>query len=113
MIGPLHDLTCEGPVNCTCSSIRIAKPTPKAKQPKPLKSRPHVIPSSVKQQVFERDQYVCRWCNVPGGTLDCHHVLPRSQGGKDRPDDLVAVHRLCHDEIHRHPRLAKTAGFLR
>lgn len=90
----------------------IAKPTPKRKEPKPLKSRPHVIPASVKKQVFDRDNWTCRWCEVPGGALDAHHVIRRSQGGKDVVANLVSVHRLCHRAIHDGPAEAKRRGFL-
>lgn len=93
-------------------SSYIAKPTPKVRERKLLKSRPHVIPESVRLAVLERDSYTCQWCEVPGGALDCHHVLARSQGGKDRAENLVAVHRLCHGQIHANPTMAKARGFL-
>jgi 5-methylcytosine-specific restriction endonuclease McrA len=33
---------------------------------------------------------------VPGPTADEHHLVPRSQGGKD----THLVHRICHRKIH-------------
>ena len=90
----------------------IAKPTPKRRDRKPLKSRPHVIPASVKQQVFDRDNWTCRWCEVPGGALDAHHIQRRSQGGKDVVENLIAVHRVCHQQIHERVAEAKAEGFL-
>lgn len=112
MIGSLHDLTCRGPDDCTCKAVYIAKPTPRIRQRKLLRSKSHVIPSRVKQDLFEQYGYLCQWCLVDGGALDAHHVLPRSQGGKDRAGDLVPVHRLCHSYIHEHPSEAKARGFL-
>lgn len=90
----------------------IAKPTPRRRDPKPLRSRPHVIPASVKQAVFDRDDWTCRWCEVPGGALDAHHVTPRSAGGKDEAANLRAVHRICHQAIHNWPTEAKRRGLL-
>lgn len=90
----------------------IRKPTPRVKVPKPLRSKPHVIPSSVRETVLEAAGRVCEWCEVPGGALDCHHVVRRSQGGNDQPNNLRAVHRICHSFIHEHPAEAKGRGFL-
>jgi 5-methylcytosine-specific restriction endonuclease McrA len=90
----------------------IPKPTPRRKEPKPLKSKPHAIPASVKQQVFDRDNWTCRWCSMPGGALDAHHVIRRSQGGPDSVPNLVSVHRICHRAIHDNVAEAKLRGFL-
>ena len=93
-------------------SLAFPKPTPRPKERKPLKSTPRPIPPRVKEAVFARDEYLCQWCRVPGGALDAHHRLRRSQGGRDVPHHLVSVHRLCHDEIHREPEEARRRGFL-
>jgi len=90
----------------------ILKPTPRPKVRKPLKSRPHVIPAHIREAVLDAAGRVCEWCEVPGGALDCHHVIRRSQGGKDVQVNLVAIHRLCHQYIHRNPSAAKARGFL-
>ncbi|MBK9181447.1 MAG: HNH endonuclease [Acidimicrobiales bacterium] len=42
-----------------------------------------------------------------------HHVLPRSAGGGDTPEGLLAVCRRCHDWIHAHPAWARQVGLLR
>jgi 5-methylcytosine-specific restriction endonuclease McrA len=90
----------------------ISKPTPRLKQRKQLRSRVHVIPDLVRFDVFMRDGYVCQYCQVPGGRLDPHHILPRSRGGSDTLDNLVSLHRLCHDQVHLHPSESKKAGLL-
>lgn len=65
---------------------------------------------------------------VPGPTVDEHHLLPRSQGGRDK----FLVHRVCHRKIHqalkprelardfntweslqRHPEIAKFIDWVR
>ena len=93
--------------------IAVPKPTPRVREPKRLQSRPHVIPLPVRLAVKERQGHVCAWCKVPGGALDVHHRLRRSQGGKDDLRTLVAVHRRCHDAIHTtHLTEARSRGFL-
>lgn len=92
--------------------VTFPKPKPRVKQPKPLKSKPHVIAWSIRRDVLARDDSTCRWCEVPGGALDCHHVTRRSQGGRDEVGNLIAVHRLCHSYIHANPSIAKSRGFL-
>lgn len=88
------------------------KPTPRVKPRKPLKSRPHSIPSDVKLAVFEREGYLCGWCKVSGGALDAHHILPRSRGGRDVVSNLRPLHRLCHRAVHANPAEAKRRGFI-
>lgn len=90
----------------------ISKPTPRIRERKPLKSRPHVIPWRVKRDVHLRDDGLCQWCLIEGGALDCHHRLPRSRGGRDIPEHLVSTHRLCHGQIHANPAEAYRRGFL-
>ena len=90
----------------------IPKPTPQAREPKPLVSKPRPVNARAKEQTFRRDGYLCQWCRVPGGHLDAHHRLRRSQGGRDIPEHMVSVHRLCHDFIHAHPAEARKRGFL-
>jgi len=57
-------------------------------------------------QVFERDHFRCLVCDRThadrGGPamLHCHHVTPRSKGGKDLLENLATVCLACHDRIH-------------
>jgi 5-methylcytosine-specific restriction endonuclease McrA len=90
----------------------ISKPTPRLKQRKPLRSRAHTIPDSLRLAVYKRDGYLCQYCKVPGGRLDPHHILPRGRGGRDTLDNLMSLHRLCHDQVHLHPSESKKAGLL-
>jgi 5-methylcytosine-specific restriction endonuclease McrA len=32
--------------------------------------------------------------------LTVHHVLPRSEGGLDNPENLLTLCRPCHDKVH-------------
>jgi 5-methylcytosine-specific restriction endonuclease McrA len=90
----------------------IQKPTPREKVRKPLKGRSHSIPDSLRLQVYKRDGYLCQYCKVPGGRLDPHHILPRGRGGRDFLENLVSLHRICHDQVHAHPSESKKAGLL-
>jgi 5-methylcytosine-specific restriction endonuclease McrA len=90
----------------------VPKPAPALKEPKTLKQRVRAIPTTIKDAVFKRDGWTCQWCLVPGGSLDPHHRIRRSQGGPDKAWNLVSVHRVCHRYIHEHPTEAKQRGFL-
>jgi 5-methylcytosine-specific restriction protein A len=90
----------------------VPKPTPALKEPRTLKQRVHRIPRHVRAMVLARDNMTCRWCKRPGGALDPHHILRRSQGGTDDQANLVSLHRLCHSYVHEHPAEAKARGFL-
>lgn len=34
------------------------------------------------------------------GDLTAHHIIPRADGGSNRPDNILIVCRACHDRIH-------------
>jgi len=44
--------------------------------------------------VLERDGWTCHWCGGPASHAD--HLLPRSRGGADDPDNLVAACSPCN-----------------
>ena len=54
--------------------------------------------SGLQHIVFERDSYTCILCN--GAASDMHHIIKRSQGGKDHPHNLVSLCRVHHDLVH-------------
>jgi len=47
-----------------------------------------------------RDIYTCQICKTRGGVLETPHIIPRSKGGTDRPDNLATVHEQCHKDFH-------------
>jgi 5-methylcytosine-specific restriction endonuclease McrA len=50
---------------------------------------------NVKMYVRARDRYTCQYCGaVRPPALEVDHVVPRSRGGSNRPDNLVAA---CHE----------------
>ena len=65
------------------------------------------IPERIRTKVLERDSYdgcpCCIWCGHPsvgGGGLHLHHVIRRSQGGKNEVNNLVTLCFKCHTELH-------------
>ena len=59
------------------------------------------IAPSVRRAVLRRDGDVCQ---APGcertGFLEVHHIKPRSQGGSNRPENLVTLCSSCHRLWH-------------
>jgi RNA-directed DNA polymerase len=44
----------------------------------------------------------CRQSLFNGEEIHIHHKKPRSQGGTNNSSNLVAVHLICHLQLHRH-----------
>ncbi|MFQ6062293.1 MAG: RNA-guided endonuclease IscB, partial [Methanosarcinales archaeon] len=57
---------------------------------------------NVRHYVFARDSYTCQICSKKNDrSLVTHHIIQRSQGGTDRPDNLVTLHKDCHIAYHQ------------
>jgi HNH endonuclease len=69
------------------------QPRPRAKQ---------TIPPAVRRAILTRDH---RHCRVPGCThttfVDVHHIVPRSEGGRNEPTNLVTLCGSHHRAVHR------------
>ena len=52
-----------------------------------------------RENIIKRDNYRCATCgqNV---NLEIHHVVHRSKGGTDEPENLITLCSLCHYKIH-------------
>lgn len=46
--------------------------------------------------VLDRDGHTCVYCRTSAGPLQLDHVIPRSRGGADTPDNLVACCKPCN-----------------
>ena len=75
------------------------------------------VPDAVRQFVYERDGWVCQLCFQPvdpsvdgrqrwAASVD--HIVPRSMGGTEDPDNLQLAHRICNSR-----RSDEGAGFRR
>ena len=53
-----------------------------------------------------RDNYRCALCDSPRG-IQIHHVIERTQGGTNEPQNLVTLCMYCHGVAHgsRFPEL--------
>jgi hypothetical protein len=57
------------------------------------------VSKALRNLVFERDSYTCATCELPAN--DLHHLLSRSHGGRNVPENLISLCRSCHMMIHR------------
>lgn len=48
--------------------------------------------------VYARQNGICPFCGMP--IEHYHHIVSRSQGGSDLPENLIGVCRNCHEKIH-------------
>lgn len=56
-----------------------------------------------KQILARRQEGKCGVCGdslVNGEELHTHHIIPRSEGGNDKYENLCLVHLYCHQQIH-------------
>lgn len=60
--------------------------------------QPYVVPHLTNRELFRRDRQMCMYCGAtfPDGELTRDHIIPRSQGGKDRWTNVVACCRRCN-----------------
>ena len=56
--------------------------------------------ANTKAFILNRDKYTCQYCKTKQGTLEVHHIIFRSNGGSDEPDNLITLCRNCHKELH-------------
>ena len=57
-----------------------------------------VVPGRVRFQTLKRAQFRCELCGVSADerALDVDHILPKSRGGSDEPENLQALCWLCN-----------------
>lgn len=62
---------------------------------------------SFKESIYKRQYGLCPVCglNLAAGDWDepmhLHHLIPRKEGGKDLPSNLILLHEECHYNIHK------------
>jgi len=71
--------------------------------------------NEVANKVIARAKGYCEKCGLPGD-LQLHHRKLRSQGGKNEPANLIAIHASCHiqhkNSIHDNPKTSKVKGYI-
>ena len=94
----------------------ITRRTP-LKRSAPKRQRRTGLDSDVRTSVFLRDKGCKGRELIPDlscwGKLDPHHILRKSQGGQDTPDNLVTLCRAHHDWVHGNPESSRNLGLLR
>jgi 5-methylcytosine-specific restriction endonuclease McrA len=69
------------------------------------------IPPKTRRLVLARDRHQCQ---TPGCThthfLEIHHIIPRTRGGTNDPENLTTLCSACHALVHSGSSLAKEAG---
>jgi len=49
-----------------------------------------------RRNILERDRHSCQYCRLKGDQLTLDHIMPRSRGGKDTWENLVAACVRCN-----------------
>jgi len=57
---------------------------------------------NVREYVIHRDNHACQHCKgkKKDKILQVHHINDRIEGATDRPEELLTVCKICHDEHH-------------
>jgi len=58
---------------------------------------------NTKAYLLAREQGKCQLCkkSVLGTRTELHHIIRRSEGGTDKPDNLALLHTECHERLHK------------
>lgn len=61
----------------------------------------HARPSAevwmrIRERIFARDDFTCRYCGARGIAMECDHVIPVAQGGAHDDSNLVTACRDCN-----------------
>lgn len=53
------------------------------------------------QLIFDRAGQRCEWCEERFDHPHVHHIVPRSEGGPNEPDNLIVLCPNCHEKADR------------
>ena len=56
---------------------------------------------NVKAYVLDRDQYKCQKCKKKNLKLHVHHIIFKSNGGTNSPENLITLCKDCHSKLHK------------
>lgn len=57
------------------------------------------ISKETRKAIYKREGYACAVCDS-NRQLEIHHVIRRSRGGGNHPDNLVCLCHICHCLVH-------------
>jgi len=73
---------------------------------------------NVKAYIRDRDNYTCQICKKKIANIrnEVHHIIPKSKGGSNRPNNLILLCSDCHKKVHTgkvtcSPKLIKNKDF--
>ena len=57
-----------------------------------------IIPNTLRFDILKRDNFTCQYCGgkPPEVTLEIDHIIPRSEGGETKLDNLITSCRKCN-----------------
>lgn len=57
---------------------------------------------NTKMMIRNRDNYTCQYCKNKrkDSNFDVHHIIFRSNGGSNEPENLITLCRTCHKDLH-------------
>lgn len=58
------------------------------------------IPLATREEIIARDGHCCRLCGLWCERVHVHHLVYRSQGGKNTAANLVSLDLKCHEVVH-------------
>src|SRR6056297_1952349 len=64
--------------------------------------------NSVKDYVRKRDKYACRVCKDKKSMTEVHHIIPRREGGSNRPGNQITLCPKCHTKADNNSISRKT-----
>ncbi len=67
-----------------------------------LSEKTDPTPENLKNELyFERANQHCEWCEERVDTPEIHHIVPRSEGGKNTASNLIVLCPNCHRKADR------------
>ena len=58
---------------------------------------------NTREYILYRDNHTCQHCKGKSNDviLEVHHIIPRKEGGSNRPDNLLTLCKTCHENHHK------------
>ena len=80
-----------------CYQNMIRPPMPKSTKSEAQTERERWL--EIRSQILLRDHFRCQECGY-FKHLEVHHIVPKSKGGGDNPENLVTLCTRCHKKVH-------------
>lgn len=72
------------------------KYNPLPKWPTPGKRPNTKTWNKIKKEIFERDNYICKYCGQKITFPECDHIMPICRGGSNEPSNLATSCCVCN-----------------